>query len=333
MRNVFFAILAAMALAGCSDPLAGVERLSEVELAEDTAPIDFATEPGAEEADLAGEGFLSRVFGRAQPETDLAGGEVTETDQIEAAPESATEAPVAANAVEPEEPPVRRRGLFARLVQGSDADTPQTSALAPDQPKTPEPEALSDDRRLASRGDAGRDARLAPRAPRAAAEPDLPLGAPLAFGQTARACAATKAQLGRRIEKFPARGSGYALYDSAPGTTAPRSFFVTGFADGCPRRFTAANAVFGAPSMHEQLRYGLPGDLYPYSDTDKAYERIKSGICGVSRRKPCGARISRLERNTVFISAYERFGGGNPRWADILIHDGAVVAASVKAPQ
>ena len=59
--------------------------------------------------------------------------------------------------------------------------------------------------------------------------------------------------------------------------------------------------MFGAPSMHEQLRYGQPSEEYPYSDTDKAYEKIKSQICRVGKRKPCGSAISRLERDTVFI--------------------------------
>ena len=105
---------------------------------------------------------------------------------------------------------------------------------------------------------------------------------------------------------------------------------MTGFSDGCPRQVTAALAIFGAPSMHEQLRYGLPSDEYPYSDTDKAYEGIKARMCGKPKGKPCGSRIKSVERNTVFISTYERFGD-TARWSDMLVHNGAVLAKTIKS--
>lgn len=160
--------------------------------------------------------------------------------------------------------------------------------------------------------------------------PDVPLGAALPFGQVASVCAAKGTKLGKEIDRFPKRGSGYRLYDSNPATTAPRTFYVTGFRDGCPRQFTAALAVFGAPSMHEQLRYGLPSEEHPYSSTDKAYEGIKAKICGKPKGRPCGSRIKSIERNTVFISTYEHFGD-TARWADMLVHDGAVLAKTIKS--
>jgi len=159
---------------------------------------------------------------------------------------------------------------------------------------------------------------------------DIAFGTVLPFGEVGRVCEARTRPLGKRIDKAGG-GRGYALLDSKPGHTGPRTFYVTGFSDGCPRQFTATLALFGAPSMHEKLRYGQASTKYPYSETDKAYERVKAKVCGVTRRKPCGAKINRLERNTVFISTYERFTN-NGRWADILVHDGKVMAASVKTP-
>ncbi|MWD26341.1 hypothetical protein E0K89_002490 [Aquicoccus sp. SCR17] len=149
-------------------------------------------------------------------------------------------------------------------------------------------------------------------------------GAAPPYGELVRACNRSSG-LGQEIE----RHSGYRLYDSAPGASGMRSFFVTGFEDGCPRQFTAAMAMFGSAEMHEQLRYGLPRDVQPYSNTDSAYEQVKARVCGVGRQEPCGTRIKRLDRDTVFLSIYERFGS-NPEWANILLHDGEVEAMDLK---
>jgi len=160
---------------------------------------------------------------------------------------------------------------------------------------------------------------------------DVPFGTVLAFGEVARVCDAKGRKLGKLVEKAARRGAGYKLYDTVPNSAVPRTFYVIGFKDNCPRQFTAALALFGTPELHEQLRYGLPAKEYPYSSTDKAYETVKSQVCGVAKSKPCGRRISRLEQTTVFVSAYENFSN-NGRWADILIHRGEVLAASLKIP-
>ncbi len=160
---------------------------------------------------------------------------------------------------------------------------------------------------------------------------DVPLGTVLPFGQIARVCEAKGKNVGKLVEQAARRGARYKLYDSVPGSASPRTFYVKGFKDNCPRQFTAALALFGTPQLHEQLRYGLPAKEYPYSTTDKAYEVIKSQVCGVARTKPCGPRISRLEQTTVFVSAYENFTE-NARWADMLLHEGSVLAASLKTP-
>lgn len=155
------------------------------------------------------------------------------------------------------------------------------------------------------------------------------LGTVLPYGALARVCNVPTRQLGQRVERYPDRRSTYALYDSQPGNTAPHTFYLTGFDDGCARQFTAALAVFGSPRTHEQLRYGLPSQVQPYSSTDAAYESLKSRICRVGKGKPCGRAMSRLEKDTVFVSVYETFGS-NPVWKTILLHDGKVVETDIR---
>lgn len=230
------------ALSGCGgDPLAGVERLSEVELAGDS-PIPAMTLPG----------------------------ETAET-------------------------PVAKPGLFQRMLGGGDAA-----------------DGGSSDRRTSGQ------------------PPSVPAGTLLSFGEVKPVCDLPEDRRGKEIEAFPARRAAYRLYDSEPGRTTPHPFYITGFSDGCARTFTAAVAIFGSPEMHELLRYGLPAEVQPYSDADRAYEQIKSRVCGVGRSKPCGSRISRIEKNTVFVSVYEAYGGTS-RWLEMLLHAGEVVASDIKA--
>lgn len=235
--------------------------------------------------------------------------------------------------------PAKRKGLFGIFKPVKEApETVQVASLSSD-PVAPESEALQSPDPLPSaavepakrRGLFGNAAKSR-KSPRNGPDArDVEYGEILPYGEVARVCSAQNRPLGRKVDKAPARGRGYSLYDSAPNSEAQRTFYITGFSDGCPRQFTAALALLGAPTLHEQLRYGKPSSEYPYSTTDKAYEKVKSAVCGVGKRKPCGAKIGLLEKNTVFVSTYERFGN-NARWADILIHDGAVLAAAIKKP-
>ncbi len=154
---------------------------------------------------------------------------------------------------------------------------------------------------------------------------DTAPGEILPFGQIARACHAKRGQLGQEVAKYPERGAKYRVFDSAPGSQGLHTFYVTGFSDGCPRQFTAALAVFGSAGMYEALRYGLPVKARTKKPTDIAYEKLKSGKCGVARTKPCGASISRLEKSTVFLSVYNRFEGAQG-WSNLLLSDGKVMA-------
>ncbi len=78
------------------------------------------------------------------------------------------------------------------------------------------------------------------------------------------------------------------------------------------------------------FRYEPSNAEIPYSATDIAYEEIKARICGAPQGQPCGNALDRLGRRTTFVSIYEAFGT-NPSWADILIHDGTVVAMDFKS--
>lgn len=338
MRKALTGLAITLALAGCGDPLDKVEHIADVELADDQPTA--AALPSSDELAREG-GFFAGLFkGNETDAPDQAAPPEAEAAAEDARAEdgSGDDVPTAETEAEPEEPavtalvaPEKRRGLFGLLrgaptpQDNAPAATLQTASLSPDSPEVAPQAQVSDTKRRGLFG-GGRAAR--------AAGPDtldVPLGAVLPYGAIARVCDANPKQLGTRIDKAPARGNGFTLYDSNPQSTVARTFYVTGFSDGCPRQFTAALAMFGAPSMHEQLRYGQPSEAYPYSDTDKAYEKIKSQICRVGKRKPCGSAISRLERDTVFISTYEHFGN-NARWSDILLHDGQVMAAAIKTP-
>ena len=145
-------------------------------------------------------------------------------------------------------------------------------------------------------------------------------GAVLPFGQVATACGVSGQALGTPI----AAEAGYTLYDTAPGTLAPRTHFVTGFEDGCPRQVTAALALFGGLATHETTRYAA--DDRPYSATDTAYEEIKGRECGVAAGQPCGAAFDRLAERTIFLSLYPVFGEDTV--GEVLLHDGEVAAAA-----
>ncbi|MEO0938217.1 MAG: hypothetical protein AAFY38_08680 [Pseudomonadota bacterium] len=249
----------------------------------------------------------------SEPEPDIPAPPVATTEPAEVI----VTAEQPADAPETPPTPTRRAGLLG-LFAGGDRGVarPELASLGP------------------APTERGRDSGAAPvqaLPPRTADKLDVPPGTMLPFGQIARVCDAARRDFGKQIEKAPARGQGFTLYDSNPGSTAPRTWYVTGFADGCPRQFTAALALFGAPSTYENLRFVLPASAYGYTEADRSYDQIKSRICGAPRRQPCGARIDRLERNTVFVSSYERFES-TARWADILLHDGAVLAKVIKTP-
>ncbi len=354
------AAIALFGLSACGDPLRNFEDVSDVTFAEEE-PVSVV--PTQAEVNRKG-GFLSRVW--RQPEDSQV---PKNTPQLAPLPQE-TEAPASADAdviavaepaeiiavAEPSpEPAPKSRGLLSWLAgQAPKPEAPAEPGFAVDAEKvqvltdpveeakveteanvqlaslTPEEQLPKPETKRSGLFSRGEQKQTLPRR-QASNSPDVPYGIVLEFGTVGRVCEARSKPLGAKIETSGNRGQTYTLYDSVPGATGPRTFYVTGFSDKCPRQFTAALALFGAPQMHEQLRYGRPAVTYPYSETDRAYENIKSRVCGVGPRKPCGSKIDRLSRDTVFISTYERFTD-NGRWADLLVHDGQVVATSVKWP-
>lgn len=331
-------VLALASLAACSDPLDGVERFSEMHISDEAIlqalpsdeelqrdqnilqemldeeagePVEATADLGDTASDAAAPGPAPRkgVFGWLK--------KATPTEKTKA-PESEAEIAEASDETPAETAPVAEEVVkVAAVAPVKPETTPETKKVkvALQEPQETEPPRKSRTRARAT----------------AANVPDVTYGDVLPFGKVARVCEARAKPLGKRLERSETRGLVYAIYDSNPGSAAARTFYVTGFADNCPRQFTASLAMFGAPRMHEQLRYGRPGADIPYSETDAVYEKVKTSVCRVPMSKPCGQRIDLLERSTVFISAYERFSD-NGRWADVLIHKGAVVATATKDP-
>lgn len=331
----------ALLVAACGDPMATVPRLSDQDIPEDRDTLSVLSE--APEQKPRQGGFLAALLGGGTDDENTPGDataiERPATDDQEGMPPETAQAPR-----EQQQPAPKRRGLFALFAPAATDAGPAPAQAAKDDTQdstvdgqgTEEVQlaSLQPDQTKASRGGGllgglGGGAGKAPRADTAQVR-DVAPGVFLPYGQVGRVCGLPRNRMGKKIADFPDRRPTYALYDSEPGNTAAHTFFLTGFADGCARQFTASLAVFGSVGMHEQLRYGLPAEVQPYSDTDKAYETLKSRICKVPRRKPCGSRIGRLEKDTVFVSVYERFGS-NAHWKNLLLHDGAVLALDRKS--
>ncbi|KIN67454.1 DNA polymerase III subunit alpha [Sulfitobacter donghicola DSW-25 = KCTC 12864 = JCM 14565] len=308
-----------MTLAACGDPLAGVDRLTDVDVSEDATaaalpdaqevaregflgteaaegdvPAQVAEEPKSKETGGFFSGLVKRVANSdaaAAVAADVAASQ-SEPVVIETTPvESASAIELAALPAEPATPPVdepekkRGIGLFG-------------GATKKDKPRT------------------GPDAR------------DVPLGTVLAFGEIARVCEAKGKSLGKKLDGSGRRG--FALYDSNPSVRDKRTFYITGFGDNCPRQFTAANALFGKPSFYEQIRFSPAGKHLPYAKTDEAYDKVKSKVCRARKKEPCGVKIDKLDGLAAFVSAYE-FHEHNGKWKEFLVHDGEVVASAVKS--
>lgn len=158
--------------------------------------------------------------------------------------------------------------------------------------------------------------------------PELAPGARPAVGQVVKRCDLRPRDMGRLSDKYPQRAPRYKLYDSAPNNTATRAFYITGFTDGCAREIHAAVAMFAGPVLHEQLRFGAPAKVLARGGVDAAYDKIKRKTCGAGRKTPCGSKIAKLDKTTAFVTAYPRAGG--PQWANLLLHDGVLMAADAK---
>lgn len=323
MRHLFV-IAVSLMLTACSDPLAGVDRLKDVDVPQEEATA--AALPDAEE--VARDGFLGTKAAEGTVPADI--GTPTEAEAndtaegggffrglIKRVAKADTAAVIAADVANAQSKPVVIE--TTPVEPGSSADL--VSLLA--EPVTPEQE-LKKNRRSTGlfSGNAKKNApRTGPDAR------DVPYGTVLAFGEIARSCEARGEPLGKKVDGSGRRG--FTLYDSKPGIRDKRTFYITGFSDNCPRQFTAANALFGMPSFYEQIRFGPAGKYLPYAATDTAYDKVKSAVCHARKKEPCGNKIGTLDSHTAFVSAYE-FHEFNGQWKEFLVHDGSVLAAAIK---
>lgn len=311
-----------VALGGCSDPLAGVDRLDEVDVAEGNTVA--AALPDAQE--VAREGFLGTPAAEGDVPAELAADEG-----------AATPAPATAGGF--------LRGLIKRAAKADPAEaiaadvaSAQSEAVVNE---TQPAESASVELAALPADDVTPAAQEQPRrrglfgsarskdAPRSGPDArDVPFGTVLPFGEIARVCEARGKPMGKKIDKTGRRG--FTLYDSNPDVRNKRTFYLTGFSDNCPRQFTAANALFGAPSFYEQIRFSPAGKHLPYADTDKAYDKVKSSVCRVGKKKPCGSKVSKMDTSAAFVSAYE-FHEHNGSWKEFFVHDGVVLAGAVKS--
>ncbi len=319
-------IAVSLSLAACGDPLAGINKLADVDVVtENTAAAALP-----ETQEVAREGF----FGTAAAE-----GQTSVIAPKEAAPEVAKEPasvgglfsgllkrvakvdPAAAIAAD-----VARSQSAPVVIETTPVESASSIELAalPEKKPAVKPEPVEKRRSGGLFG--GGAKKTAPR--RGADARDVPFGTVLAFGEIARVCDARGKPLGKKVDSSGRRG--FTLYDSKPSVRDKHTFYLTGFEDNCPRQFTAANALFGAPSFYEQIRFSLAGKHLPYAETDKAYDKVKSSVCKSRKKEPCGNKIDKMDSSTAFVSAYE-FDEHNGKWKEFLIHDGAVLAAAIKS--
>jgi hypothetical protein len=318
MLRYVLVVAGVFGLAACGDPLAGIDRISDIELAQ-TDPVANALPSDAE---VAREGFFGTVAARPN-------------DQ-----QTAVQDPVrTAQAT-----PALRRGILGLFRRGSPDTTSNTAtddtaianAVEDAAKSTNGQSETSEVVQLAGlepevtpkrRGLFGRANPSALTSTKSDDVTDVAYGTVLPFGVMARSCEARRKPLGRKIESASAQG--YKLYDSDPGGTGPRTYYITGFDDDCPRQLTAANVLLGAPSRYEQLHYGPTGKDLAYGETDKAYDALKKKVCGARKRKPCGGKMAKMDKSTFFVTSYARFDD-NARWSETLIHDGIVMATAIK---
>lgn len=324
LRQKISVLLAAVLLAGCGDPLREVARIDEVALPE--GPAEEAVLAAREADDRP---LLARIFAGRRPAPEAndapeedAGSPAKASGGISKAEQDAAAAPRAP----------KRRGVLGWFTRQSDERTTRTelpgaeniapgdgeASRAPERTRRAEEEAGSGifgglfGKRKAARLTGPEADEVAP-------------GTQLAFGEIAGVCAISHRELGRQVARSGGGKGKYRLHDSAPGSTAMRPFYITGFDDGCPRTVTAALAIFGSASHYEALRESGAKKGRDKGAADKAYDKARRKLCGARIGKDCGAMAGELETETAFLTVYDRFGTAR-NWRDILLHDGAVLA-------
>ena len=251
---------------------------------------NVAEAPSAARTNAGGGGIFRRMLNRQPDDPTNAAVEAALADTAIADVEAPVQASAPVSPPEPAQADTPRRGLFGLFSGNGGADRPRT----------------------------GPDAT------------DVEAGTVMPFGEIARVCGLGANELGTQIDG----GGGFKIYDTIPNTTALRPFYITGFDDDCARTFTGAVVVTGDIETHEFVRYASSNERIEYTTSDNAYEALKASECRVGRGQPCGERTERLNRDTHFLTVYSFFGGTfsavPTQWAQILVHDGEVLAMSLK---
>lgn len=155
-------------------------------------------------------------------------------------------------------------------------------------------------------------------------------GTEIAFGEVAAVCGLSSADLGAAVDQTPKEDGPvrWQLHDPLPQSTGPRSQYITGFRDRCARQVTGAMVMFGTAGVHEATRYDS-ANTRPYSDTDTAYEQVKTRLCGVRPGVPCPSdRLERLNDAVSFVTVYPAFGTTSD-WFELLLVNGELEASAM----
>lgn len=277
----------------------------------------------------------------------LLGTQNVDADSLAIATASADQAPkqtlsneeIAALAlVEPEKAEtVKRAGLFGFLRNRAPAPNPSQGPLAVD----PYPEDETESVVLTAAPPAPEKPRgglaemfsmraEAASPPNAGFDPNAPNSGFVPFGEVVKVCGVPAREFGTEVARSGGSGT-FRLYDTDPIGTLQRAQFLTGFRDGCARRFTGALALFGNFDVHEAKRYSKSNKT-PYSNVDLAYEKVKSQICGVRRGTPCPEnKAERLNRDVTFVTVYRAFGGAD-EWMELMLHKGDLISYATLDP-
>lgn len=152
-----------------------------------------------------------------------------------------------------------------------------------------------------------------------------PESGPQSAGLVAKSCGMRGKALGKVVEKGP---GGWKLYDTAPGATSVRDFYLTGFSDGCPRRISGAVAMFGSVELYELVHYGPVGMTPGTAETDRTYARLRSRVCGSSKSACSEREVKKLSKQAVFVDVYK--SAANKSRLQLLMNRGKVAAVSQK---
>ncbi|MDT0682103.1 hypothetical protein RM543_05360 [Roseicyclus sp. F158] len=151
---------------------------------------------------------------------------------------------------------------------------------------------------------------------------------PPPFGEMTKVCGVSGEALGTPVDKRPESGrTQFVLYDSAYGSSQPRSFFVTGLDGNCAIHVRATVAMFGSLELYEMMQFGGLG-APAGAPTDATYAQLRAARCGGSPAPCTGRKLDALARDTAFLSLYET--QDSAQHLELLLHRGAVQAAALK---